>query len=350
VVIAAAAALSLASCGQNKTPPPKPAPLAVDVVSVAAPSDSEVIAATGTLKRRREITLSFRAPGVIERLLVDDGDFVRKGQVVAALDPTALEARVRQTKADLDRARRDLDRLSPLADKGAISHQQLDAQKNAFTDAEAAYAAAAFDRRWANLVAPADGVVLARVAQAGEVVQPGQAIVSIADETSPLVLRAPLSDKDALRLKLGSSASITLDALPGRTLSGQISRIGQQAGPASGQIQVEATLPGRDGLRSGMIAHLAIKVAAGARFHFERVPAEAVLEVAGQRAYVMVFDAARGVARRTEVRFGGFDGDAALVDGLPAGARVITAGAGYASDGQAVHVVDAAKIVSGGAK
>jgi RND family efflux transporter MFP subunit len=324
--------------------------LAVAAVEVGAPSGAASILATGALKRRREMMLSFRIPGVIERLAVDEGDPVKKGQVLAALDPTTVESRVRQAKADLDRARRDLGRLSGLVERGAISRQQLDVQQNALANAEAAYQSAAFDRRWAELVSPADGVVLTRTSQAGEVVQPGQGVVSIADETSPLVLRAPLADKDAVRVRLGEPAEVTVDALPGETLPGTISRIGQQAGAASGAIEVEVTIEARPGLRSGLIAHAVISPPAASGQTFARVPAEAVLEAAGGRAFVMRLDPAGGVARRTAVTFGGFDGDDALIAGLQPSARVITAGAGYVADGQRVRLVDAARIAAGGAR
>lgn len=268
--------------------------------------------------------------------------------MIASLDPTAVEARARQAKADLDRAQRDLARLSGLVERGAISRQQLDAQTNVVSDAEAAFQSAAFDRRWADIRAPANGVVLSRLAQAGEVVQPGQGVAVIADETSPLVLRAPLADKDAVRVRLGQPARVSVDALPGRTLAGVVSRIGQQAGAASGEIEIEVTIPAEAGLRSGLIAHAEIAPPEPAGPGFARIPAEAVLEASADRAFVMRLEASGSRARRSMVRFGGFDGDDALVAGLPPGARVITAGAGYVSDGQAVRVIDAAQIAGAG--
>jgi hypothetical protein len=63
--------------------------------------------------------------------------------------------------------------------------KRTEAQAAAASSAQAAYDSAAFDRRWANLVAPSSGVVLARAAQSGEVVQPGQAILSLADQNTP---------------------------------------------------------------------------------------------------------------------------------------------------------------------
>lgn len=335
----------LAGCGKGRAAV-EPAAPAVEVVQVTAPNMGQTLSVTGALKRQREMVMSFRIPGVITQLNVDDGDRVRAGQVLARLDPSAVEARLRQTAADLDRARKDEARYIKLADAGIVSRQRAEAQSAATTSAQAAYDAAAFDRRWASLTAPANGVVLARSAQSGEVVQPGQAVLSLADEASPLVLRVPLSDRDIGKLALGAVAQITLDALPGQTLQGSVSRIGQRAGAQSGAIDIEITLPARPGLRSGLIAsaQIAASGAAASRPAYGRVPAEAILEAEGKKAFVMRLDDKAGVARRTPVVFGGFDGDDALIQGLQPNAKVITAGAGFVGDGQKVQVIDPAMI------
>ncbi len=345
-----AAGALLAGCGGPKAAAVKPPPPAVEVVEITAPQGDGDVTATGALKRRREMTLSFRIPGVITALRVDDGDTVRQGQPIADLDPAAVEAKLRQTAADLQRAKRDAARFAQLVERGAISRQQAEAQDTAVSDAQAAYDAAAFDRRWARLVAPASGVVLTRTAQVGEVVQPGQAVVTLADDGSPLVLRAPLSDRDIGRVKLGAAARVTLDSDPGQVLTGSVSRIGQRAGPQSGAIEIEITLPARPGLRSGLIARAAITPsggAAGGHPGYARAPAETVLEANGASAFVLRYDAATRTAVRTPVRFGGFDGDSALLAGLPPGTRLITAGAGYVADGETVSVIDPARIAAG---
>lgn len=343
-----ASLVSVTGCGKGKSNLPAPA-AAVEVVSLSEPNSGQTVQATGALRREREMVLSFRIPGVITSLSVDEGDSVRAGQVLARLDPTAVEARLRQARADLDRARRDEARYSKLAETGFVSRQRTEAQAAAASSAQAAYDSAAFDRRWANLVAPANGVVLARAAQSGEVVQPGQAVISLADQTSPLILRVPLSDRDIGKIRLGTEAQITLDALPGQAITGKVSRIGQRAGAQSGAIEIDITLPAKEGLRSGLIATAKI-AAAGPAFTqvgFARLPAEAILEATGSRAFVMQLDEKTKTARRIQVTFGGFDGDDALIRGLSANTRVITAGAGFVADGQAVRVIDPANLGTG---
>src|SRR5204862_6141968 len=127
----------------------------------------------------------------------------------------AVSARSRQGQAELTLAEADDRRAAGLAERGVMSRVQADRQHAQLAAAQAAFASAEFDRRWTRLVSTTDGVVLGRIAQAGEVVQPGQVVLSIADMRSPLVLRASPPDRDAARLKLGAPAQVTLDALPG---------------------------------------------------------------------------------------------------------------------------------------
>jgi len=338
----------LSGCGgKGKAVVEAPLPT-VEIVALTPPNSGQTLSVTGALRRQREMVLSFRIPGVITGLSVDEGDSVKSGQLLARLDPAAVEARLRQTAADLDRARKDEARYVKLADAGIVSRQRAEAQSAAATSAQAAYDAAAFDRRWANLVAPSKGVILTRNAQTGEVVQPGQAVLSLADEASPLVLRVPLSDRDIGKIHLGSSAQITLDALPGQTLYGSVSRIGQRAGAQSGAIDIEISLPCVPDLRSGLIASAKIEAAsptaAGATNAYSRVPAEAIMEADGKTALVLRFEPKGGIAKQTKVTFGGFDGDDALIQGLAPDAKVITAGAGLVADGQKVQVIDRASI------
>lgn len=335
-VLCVLALSTLGACAASQSAEPPP-PLSVEVVRVSAPSGARVITATGSLEREREMALSFRIPGVLRTMTVDDGDAVRAGQTIAAIDATQVTAGARQAEAALERARRDLARDETLAERGYVSEQRLADRRTAVATAKAAYDAAAFDRRWANLVSPVSGVVLQRRAQAGEVVQPGQPVVLVADESSPLVLRAFVTGEQAARLRAGSQASVRIAA---ERTAGVVTRVGERVEAGTGMVPVEIRVPTRPGLRSGLIGTAELRLAEpDSDAGFERVPAEAILEADGRRAFVYRLDEAAGAGRRTQVAFGGFDGDAALVAGLPPGSAVVTAGAGYLADGQKVTVV-----------
>lgn len=339
------AAVVLAGCGGKPKTDEPVAPTPVEAARIAAPGGSGAVTGAGTLERRREMALSFRIPGVLTALRVEAGDRVQAGQAIAAIDPAGVDARQQQTAADLERARRDVERDKALFDKGYVSRQRIDDRTSALKAAQAAYDAARFDRRWASLVSPVSGVVLERRAQAGEVVAAGQVVARVADLASPLVLRLPLAARDAARIRVGDTAQVTVEDLGGQALNGRVTRVGEAADTRTGAISVEIELsaPPAD-LRSGQVAHatLQVRTPTGATTAYARIPAEAVLEATGQRAFVYRFDG--GKARRTAVTFGGFDGDDALVSGLPGGTQVITAGAGFVADGEAVRVIDPTRL------
>jgi len=323
-----------------KPPEPVAAPV-VQAVRVAAGEGPITIQTTGRVARRREVDLSFRASGVVTSIRAEQGQAVQAGQILATLDPTGLAAAEQRAAAELERARRDLARDQALFEKGFVSRQRLDDRSSALQAAQASYSAAAFDRRWATLVSPVTGVVLERAAQAGEVVQPGQTVLRVADQQSPLVLWAPVPDREVDRIRPGASASVELDGVTG-AFPGRVVRVGERAGARTGVIDVEIELAPRIGLRSGQIARARIAAAqppSAAGALTTRIPAEAIVEAQGRTAAVLVVDAG-GKARRRTVSFGGFEGDHALVGGLAGGEHVITAGAGFVSDGDAVRVVD----------
>lgn len=347
VVLLVAAALGACNAKPKVDDPVAPTP--VEAARVAAPDAAGSVGGAGTLERRREMALSFRIPGVLTSMRVEAGDSIRAGQAIAAIDPAGVDARQQQTGADLERARRDVERDKTLFDKGYVSRQRLDDRASALKAAQAAYDAARFDRRWASLVSPVSGVVLERRAQTGEVVAAGQVVARVADLSSPLVLRLPLAARDASRVRVGDTAQVKVEDLQAnggsQRLAGRVTRVGEAADTRTGAIAVEIELSAPPpALRSGQIAHasLAVRAAPGATTAYARIPAEAVLEANGQRAFVFRFD--HGKARRTPVTFGGFDGDDALVAGLADGTQVITAGAGFVADGEAVRVIDPTRL------
>ncbi|MFM8375792.1 MAG: efflux RND transporter periplasmic adaptor subunit [Phenylobacterium sp.] len=335
----------LAACSPGEKPAAAP-PASVETALVEAEGAQGGLTVTGTLERQREMNLAFRVGGVMTALSVDAGDPVAAGQVLARIDPLAVNARVTQSEADLERARRDLRRDEALFAQGYVSSQRLEDRRSALKAAQAAYDSAAFDGRWARLVAPAGGVVLERLAQAGEVVQPGQAVLRIADLSSPLVLRAPVADRDIARISRGQTVSASVDSLPGPPLQGRVVRVGQGADPRTGAVTVEVEIPGRPELRSGLTAK-AVFSGTGSATDAVRVPAEAVIEASGEKAFVFRLRGDRVV--RTPVAFLGFDGDDARLRGLAPGERVVTAGGGFVSDGERVRVADA-RALSGGAR
>jgi RND family efflux transporter MFP subunit len=304
-------------------------------VSVARP-----VLATGLLAGKEEVPLGFKTGGVVQRIGVEAGDRVRAGQALAWLDPAEIGAMAAKAQAGADKADRDLARARALFADSVITRQLFDDAQTARDAAHADLAAARFNARTASITAPADGVVLRRLAEPGETVGPGMPVLVYAAAGLGQVVRVGVADRDVSRLAPGDAAALTFDATPGRTWAGRVTRIGAAASPGTGTYEVEVRLaePVRlangGGLASGLVADVTIRPAHSMRTLF--VPVEAVLEGDGERANVWVLGA-NGQPEHRAVRIAWLDGDrAAIAEGLAAGERVVTDGAAYLQPGSRV--------------
>ncbi|MGK6355408.1 efflux RND transporter periplasmic adaptor subunit [Sphingomonas sp. DT-207] len=338
---AAPLAALLAGCGAATQEITEPEPLPVEVVAARPGATEGAIAAVGRIAHQREMVLAFRVPGTIARLGTDIGDSIARGETLAELDARDLAARVAHAEGDVRRSERALARYAALNETGAVARASYEDERTALEQHRAALRAAAFDRSSARLVAPASGVVLERIAQAGETVAAGQAVLRVADRTSPLLVRVPVPEAQIGRVRIGAPARLTI-AGRAEPVAGTVARTGARIDPQTGTAEVEVRLSTTAGLVSGMTGTVTIATGAGAASAVA-LPAEAVLEARGPRAAIFLYEPKAQRVRRREVRFMGFAGEEALVAGVPLDAQVVTTGAGFAADGQRVRVTGGAR-------
>lgn len=333
-----AALLLIAACdGAPPVPPPTPA-TPVGIATVATGPALPPIFANGFVATREELKLAFKTGGVVRSINVRGGDRVRAGQVLATLELAEVEAQVEQARQLAAKAARDLARGEKLRADEVISEEELESLRTQAAVAAAGERAAAFNRSFATIVASRDGVVLRKLVEAREVVQPGQTIVVIGPENAGYIVRAGLADREVVQLVPGDAATATLDACPGQSLPGRVSEIPAAADEGSGLFAVEvslATVAGSCRLASGLVARLRIDPGIAAAGTLPYVPIGAIIEADGDEATVYV--PADGIARRRSVRVAFIAGEAvAIRAGLAPGEQVITDGALYLADGEAI--------------
>lgn len=327
------------ACAPRPPPPHQSTAPVVEVAEIGVPDAMGTVRIVGVITHEREMALAFRVQGVLVAAPAQVGDVVERGSIVGRLNSTALTAAASQTTTELDRANRDLQRDRRLFDRGFVSQQRIQDAESAVRVAEAAHQSAVFEEASATLHAPARAVVLERLAEVGEVVQPGQPILRISDLASPVLLRAAIADRDASRLRLGDQATITVEGRTERLLSGRVVRIGRMVDARTGAVLVDIALSAQDPqLRSGQVAAASVQLqAANVAEGVEAIPVEAIISIESDRALIMLVGP-DGRVRNQTLPFRGLEGEAALVSGLAPGARVITAGAGLLKDGQIVRV------------
>lgn len=328
--------ITFAACSRAPAPVVSE-PTAVAVTTAVNGPASASLTIRGVLAFRDEMRLSFKVGGLISRIAVDNGAAFRKGQVLAEVEPTEINAQLTQAQQLDAKAARDLERGERLRSDEVISLEQLQNLRTQRELAGAQLRAAQFNRDRATIRAPADGLVLRRLAEDHELVQPGQPVLVVGSTTRGYLLRASVADRVLVQLRRDDALTVTLDAAPGQTLTGHISSLGAAADPASGLFPVEVELAPTDvPLASGMVASLHVPPAdRGAPL--VRVPASAIIAADGARA--SVFIVAGGKAARRAVQIAFLDGEqVALQSGVAVGENVVSAGAPYLDDGERVTV------------
>lgn len=327
----------LGSCGTAEDQEiAAPTPPAVRTALVQANSTNPSVQAIGTAVWRQETPLGFTSDGQIARIHVNEGEIVRRGQLLATLDTTPIAAELTAVQAEARRAQSDAARMDQLYRRGWVTKQRLEAAQAGAQASSAQAQARRFALRTAQIVAPASGIVLARLAEPTQVVAKGTPVLVIGEADAGYVMRAPVNDRIAASLGLGMPATVTFEALGSAPLQGRIVEIGGRARQTTGTFDIEIALPDVPGLRSGMIGTASIAVAAAQPTRKIVLPASAILSPRAGEALVYIVD--RGSkARLRHVTIGETtDSGTEVLSGVKPGEQIILSGFDKIRDGAPV--------------
>ena len=239
---------------------------AADVLRVQTLELVQSLAIAGPLRASNSAFVKARVAGELQGLVLREGDRVSAGQVVARIDATESQARVRQAqqqaeaaRAQVDIARRSFDNNRSLVDQGFISKTALDTSAASLAAAEASFRAAQAGADLANkslddtvLRAPMAGVVAQRLAQPGERLAVDTRILEIVD-LSRLELEASLSPADSLLVQPGQEAVLSIEGAS-QTLSAKVLRVNPSAVAGSRAVLAYLAVQSNPGLRQGLFA------------------------------------------------------------------------------------------------
>lgn len=289
----------------------------------------------GRVSSATSFDLSFRTGGFIEELLVNEGDRVRKGQLLAAVNRRETDAAVLRARNLYNKSLRDLSRLENLFADDAATLQQLEDQKTLRDIYRAELDVALFNQERASIVAPADGIVLQKRAEINEQVGQGQVILRLGQSgAGSTVVMAGVSDRDVQRLQIGDGAQFTTNAYPGKRFHGKISRIASEAHARSAVFEVEITLENAgDHLRNGFI--VSGKLLPSDDLNLIPIPISALVEADGLNVWIYVPSADDRSAERLSVRPLHIGDDSFFVSSTELNGieRVITRGSAYLRPG-----------------
>jgi RND family efflux transporter MFP subunit len=343
---AAAAVAVLAACGPQAPAPEVVRPVMLTQVSLGDAAGTAVFA--GEVKPRHEADLSFRIGGKLVSRAVDVGARVKKGQVLARLDPSdvglqaeAAKAQVAATATEMRFAQAEYERYQNLFREKFISASALDAKRNAFEanrakheQAKAQLAVAQNQASYAALLANEDGVVTAVNAEPGQVVTAGQPVVRLARESEREVAIS-VPENRVGEVTSAKELVVALWANPGRTYRARVREVAPAVDPATRTFAVRVTILDADAsVQWGMTANVGV-VGAGVG-NAALLPLTSIYHQDGKPA-VWRYDPVSQKVSLAPVAIGQYREDGVVVTaGVGNGDWVVTAGVHKLIPGQVV--------------
>lgn len=314
--------------------------IAVKIAPVESANTPGLVTATGLITTANEARYAFKIGGVIERIYVTEGQFFKKGQLLASLKITEIEAQLSQAMLAYEKTKRDYTRTANLYRDSVATLEQLQNSKTGVDIAAKTVDAVAFNKKFAHIYAAADGFVSKKLMNETEVVNPGIPVLAINETsgTTDWTLKLGVTDKEWAVINTGTTASVTIDAFPGKTFKGTVFRKSQTADPVSGSFQVELDL-NLSGSRpaAGMFAKATINTET--QKTFPSVPFDAVVEADGNNAFVFIPDGNNKVKKIPIVIESFTNSEVYVKSGLENVSNIIVSNSAFLNEKSSIYII-----------
>ena len=307
----------------------------VTVANVAIRPVERTVSVVGTLAADAQAELASEVEGQVIEIVADLGDRVNRGDVLARVRSDEIEARLRESEASFEKAIADETRAKPLREQGVISTQEYDQVRTSLQVARARRDQLRIQLEHTDIRSPLDASVAVRLVDKGSYVRAGTVIYRLVQD-DPLKFRGEVPEREVPSLQAGQEIRIVVDAFPGETFLGKVSRIGSAADPTARSLAFEAGVPNADHrLRPGFFGHGEVVVGKDERAL--AVPLASLTSFAG---VTKVFVIENGVAHERQVVPGVDLGDGwvELAEGITQGKQVATSGLSKLADGTRVVI------------
>jgi RND family efflux transporter MFP subunit len=322
--------------------------VAVEVGKVTRQDVKPVLAFSANLEPLWNADISPKADGRINRLLVEEGETVQAGAVIATLDIDELTAQVTQAEgslfsaqASLEQAELDLKRTDALAKQGAVSAQALDTARikrdlavGQLRSAEGNLALLTARLQNATIETPRAGTITKKYLQSGFFAKAGSPVVAVADVSS-LLAKATVGEAQITEIKVGIPARILVAALGNKAFEGTVTRVSPAASLPSRTFTAEVTIPNPEGaIKSGMFAK--VEVAGTVHKNAIVVPESALVMREDQKTVYVVNSENKVQQRVLTLGYVG-QGIAEVLEGVQEGEQIVTAGQNKIKDGASIR-------------
>jgi RND family efflux transporter MFP subunit len=310
----------------------------VSILSLAQGKGESITETTGLFTTDDETLLSFKNGGVIERVYVKEGDLVKKGQLLAILNLTELNAKATQAKLSVEKAERDFKRAQKLYKDSVVTMEQYENAKTYLDVVKEDLNTIQFNLRYSEIRATTDGYVLLRLANEGQIVGPGTPVLQInGAKKGNWVVKIGISDRQWASIQEGDSAIITTDAFSDE-IPAKVLRKSEGLNPNTGTftIQVQPVSIGKLPIASGMFAKVKVF---GQSSDSWIIPYDALLDGDAGRGYVFITDDNKTV-KKIQVKIDAIQKENVIISsGLENYKSVITSGSPYLKEGSKIKIV-----------
>lgn len=291
---------------------------------------------SGEVKAWKTVNLSFNVRSKIDRFYFDEGHKVNKGDLLARLEKDDYQAIRDQSYAQWEKAERDYQRSSRLLEEGSIPEGLVQDAQTALKTAAAALEASELNLKHCLLYAPFSGHIAYRYGEEKEMVAGGQTVFTLMD-LSRILVEIGVPEKNIDRIKKAQKASVTFEAIPGKTFEGTVTQVAVSSLPNIRLFKVEITVENpKFILKPGMTAFSTIVIDEMEGVYIFSLDA-AVL----RNGIRIIFLASNGKAKKITLKDYIISGDKIIVsDPLPKNGQIITAGQGILFDGIQISVID----------
>lgn len=312
----------------------------VKVIPLEKLETDEKISLPGSFSSEDETILSFKTGGVIKNIFVNEGDFVKKDQLLAVLDLTEIKSKVQQAKLAYEKAQRDFKRIKNLYDDSVATLEQYQNLKTAMEMAQQVVSTSNFNLKHSEIRAYNDGYVMNKFATTGQIVGAGSPILQCNGAAQDnWIFNAELSDKEWASININDKAEILTDAYPNQKIKAKVIRKAESADHLTGMFSVDLKVEySKVQLASGLFGRA--EILTKRKMPLWSIPFESLLEGNANEGYVFVTPDNK-VAKKIKVTIHDMRNDIIYISkGFENAGSLIVLGSAYLSDNSPIRIIE----------
>lgn len=309
----------------------------VKVIAISQEMIQVAIEVSGQFTTEDETLLSFKTGGIIQHVYVKEGDAIKKGQILASMNMTEIQAQVQQAKIGLEKAMRDNKRAENLYKDSVATLEQFQNSKTALEFAQQQYKTAKFNENFSEIKANKNGYVLRKFVNDGQVIAPGSPVFQVNGAGNNLwVLKVSLSVRDWNIIKKGDTAEINMES---SSFTGKVVGKSESADPVTGTMwaTIKPTEQTKMNIAAGSFGKATIIPSTS--FKAWAIPYDAILDGNAGNGYVFI-PKKNMTAEKVKIKIGNIvNGNVLVTEGLTGINSIIVLGNAYLNENTPIKII-----------